>query len=104
MSEFEVVRSDVEGWDVRRVGEAQALSNYATKELAEEAAQKQQDAEEASGSSSGPVDVRQDVFSEGPEEELDAKRTLLGAGAVLVGVILLIVVIAVIVSVTGFTG
>jgi len=104
MSEFEVVRSDVEGWDVRRVGEAQALSNYATRELAEEAAQKQQDAEEASGSSSGPVDVRQDVFSEGPEEELDAKRTLLGAGAVLVGVILLIVVIAVIVSVTGFTG
>ena len=104
MSEFEVVRSDVEGWDVRRVGEAQALSNYATKELAEEAAQKQQDAEDATGSSSHHVDVRQDVFSEGPEEDLDAKRTLLGMGAVVVGVILLIVVIAVIVSVTGFTG
>jgi len=102
MSEFEVVRSDVEGWDVRRVGEAQALSNYATKELAEEAAQKQQDAEAASGSSSHHVDVRQDVFSEGPEEDLDAKKTLLGAGAVLIGVVLLIVVVAVILAVTGF--
>lgn len=102
MSEFEVVRSDVEGWDVRRVGEAQALSNYATRELAEEAAQKQQEAEAESGSSSGPVDVRQDVFSEGPEEDLDAKKTLFGAGAVLIGVVLLIVVIAVILAVTGF--
>ena len=36
MSDFEVVRSDVEGWDVRRTGEAQALSNYPTRELAEQ--------------------------------------------------------------------
>ena len=44
MSDFEVVRSDVEGWDVRRTGEAQALSNYPTRELAEQAARKQQEA------------------------------------------------------------
>ena len=50
----------------------------------------------------GPVDVRQDVFSEGPEEELDAKKTLLGAGTILVAVILLIAVIAVVVALTGF--
>jgi hypothetical protein len=102
MSDFEVVRSDVEGWDVRRAGEAQALSNYATRELAEEAARKQQEAEAQSGSDADPIDVRQDVFSEGPNEDLNARKTLFGAGAVLIGVILLIIIIAVLVSVTGF--
>ncbi|MCB0864739.1 MAG: DUF2188 domain-containing protein [Solirubrobacterales bacterium] len=104
MSTFEVVRSDVEGWDVRRTGEAQALSNYATRELAEEAARKQQHAEDRSGSDADPVDIRQDVFSQGPEEDLDAKRTLLGVGVVVVGVIVLIAAIAIVVATTGFGG
>ena len=90
MSNFEVVRSDVDGWDVRRTGEAQALSNYATKELAEEAARKTQDAEDQSGDADA-IDVRQDVFSEGPEEDLDAKKTFLGMSAVMLAVIALIV-------------
>ena len=101
MSKFEVVRSDVEGWDVRRVGEAQALSNYATRELAEEAARKQQDAEDRSGSDADAIDVRQDVFSEGPEEDLNPKKTFLGMGAVMIAVIVLIVVVAAIVAITG---
>lgn len=91
----------MDGWDVRRVGEAQALSNYPTKELAEESARLQQEAENESGSGAGPVDVRQDVFSEGPEEDLDAKKTFAGAGTILIGVIVLIAVIALLVSVTG---
>ena len=101
MSKFEVVRSDVDGWDVRRSGEAQALSNYPTRELAEEAARKQQEAEDASGGGSDAIDIRQDVFSEGPEEDLDPKKTFLSAGMVMIGVIVLIVVISVIVAVTG---
>jgi hypothetical protein len=101
MGDFEVVRSDVDGWDVRRVGEAQALSNFPTRELAEEAARKEQEAERRSGSGSDAIDIRQDVFSEGPEEDLDAKKTLMGAGAVMIGVIVLIIVISVIVAVTG---
>ena len=101
MSKFEVVRSDVEGWDVRRVGEAQALSNYETRELAEEAARRQQDAEDRSGSDADAIDVRQDVFSEGPEEDLNAKKTFLGMSAVMIGVILLIIVIGAIVAITG---
>ena len=102
MSEFEVVRSDVDGWDVRRAGEAQALSNYPTKELAEEAARAQQEAEGRSGVDPDPIDVRQDIFSEGPEEELDAKKTLLGAGVIMIAVIALIVVIAVVLAATNF--
>ncbi len=101
MSDFEVVRSDVEGWDVRRSGEAQALSNYPTRELAEEAARRQQEAEGQSGGTADAIDIRQDVFSEGPEEELDAKKTLLGAGAVMIGVIVLIALIAIFVVVTN---
>ena len=87
MSDFEVVRSDVDGWDVRRVGEAQALSNYATKELAEQAARTPAGGGGPERRDADAVDVRQDVFSEGPEEDLDAKRTFLGTGAVMIGVI-----------------
>ncbi|HET6830001.1 MAG TPA: DUF2188 domain-containing protein [Solirubrobacterales bacterium] len=103
MSDFEVVRSDVEGWDVRRTGEAQALSNYPTRELAEQAARKQQEAEHSSGGTADAIDVRQDVFSEGPEEELDVKRTLLGVVTITIGVILLIAIVATFVVVTGIT-
>ncbi|HEX2388694.1 MAG TPA: DUF2188 domain-containing protein [Solirubrobacterales bacterium] len=103
MSDFEVVRSDVEGWDVRRTGEAQALSNYPTRELAEQAARKQQEAEHHSGGTADSIDVRQDVFSEGPDEELHVKRTLLTVAAIAFAVILLIAVVAVLVVTTGIT-
>jgi Uncharacterized protein conserved in bacteria (DUF2188) len=103
MSEFEVVRSDVEGWDVRRSGEKQALSNYPTRELAEQAARKEEDVEGRSGGTADAIDVRQDIFSEGPEEDLDVRKTLFGVGAVAIAVILLIVVVALLVVITGVT-
>ena len=102
MSDFEVVRSDVEGWDVRRTGEAQALSNYPTRELAEQAARKQQEAEHHSGGTADAIDVRQDVFSEGPEEDLNPKTTFLGMGAVMLAVIALIVIIGLVLALTDF--
>ena len=100
--EFEVVRSDVDGWDVRRKGESQALTNHATKELAEEAARVQEDVNEQVGEGSAAVDVRQGPFADGPGDELDAKRTLLSAGVMLGAVIALIVVIALVVALTSF--
>ena len=103
MSDFEVVRSDVEGWDVRRTGEAQALSNYPTRELAEQAARKQQEAEHHSCGTGDAVDVRQDVFSEGPDEELNVKRTLLTVAAIAIGITLLIAIVAIFVVTTGIT-
>jgi len=103
MSDFEVVRSDVEGWDVRRSGETQALSNFPTRELAEEAARKEQDVEGRTGGTADAIDVRQDIFSEGPEEDLNVKKTILGVSAVAVGVILLIAVVAILIVVTGVT-
>ncbi len=103
MSDFEVVRSDVDGWDVRRTGEKQALSNYPTRELAEQAARKEEEVEGHSGGAAQAIDVRQDIFSEGPEEDLDVKKTILGVSAVLVGVILLIAVVAILIVITGVT-
>jgi len=97
MSEFEVVRSDVDGWDVRRVGEAQALSNHPTKEQAEEAARLQ-------GGDADEIDVRQDVFSEGPEEDVNAKRTFIGMGTVMIAVIAMLVIVSAIIALTNFGG
>lgn len=103
MSDYEVVRSDVEGWDVRRVGETEALSNYATRELAEQAAQREQDAESFGASSnSHPVEVHPDQHSEGPVEELNLRRVLLIAGLILLTMIVLIAVIAIVTTTTGF--
>ncbi len=97
MSEFEVVRSDVDGWDVRRAGEAQALTNHPTREQAEEAARLQ-------GGDADEIDVRQDVFSEGPEEDVNAKRTFIGMGTVMIGVIALLVIVSAIIALTNFGG
>jgi hypothetical protein len=101
MSDFEVVKSDVDGWDVRRAGEEQALTNHATREEAEAAAKIEEGLEDDMGSGSGPVDVRQGPFSSGKDgDDLDQKRVALTFGTMMIAVILLIIVIAVIVAVT----
>lgn len=97
MSDFEVVRSDVEGWDVRRVGEAQALSNYATREEAVDAARREERAE----GHSGEPEVHPELHSEVPDAEVDARRTFLGFNIVLVSVFVLIAAIALFVVITG---
>ncbi len=104
MSDFEVVRSDVEGWDVRRTGEKQALSNYRDPRARRRGGpQGSRRPSIGAGGTADAIDVRQDVFSEGPEEDLDVKKTILGVSAVLVGVILLIAVVAILIVVTGVT-
>lgn len=105
MTEFEVSKSDVDGWDVRRKGEAQALTNHATREEAEAAAKIEQEVDDQMGSGGDAVDVRQGPFSDAEgSDELDAKRTLLSAGAVLIGVIALIVIVSLVVALTNFGG
>lgn len=101
MSEFEVVKSEVDGWDVRRAGEKQALTNHATREEAEEAARVQQEVEDRSGSGAAPVDVRQGPLAGGDDgDDLDHKRVALTFGMMMTAVIVLIVVIALIVALT----
>lgn len=94
--EFEVVRSDVEGWGVRRVGDPEALSHHDTREQAEEAARLHSDG--------GGVDVRGDVFAENPEQDVGPKRTFAAAGVITVAVIVLIIVVSLLVALTDFGG
>ncbi len=100
--DYEVVRSDVEGWDVRRVGESEAIANYPTRELAERAAQRDQHAENLGGSNPHPVEVHAELHSKGPEEELNVRRVVLIAGLILLTMITLIAVIAIVTTTTGF--
>ncbi len=101
MSEFEVVKSDVDGWEVRRRGEEQALTNHATREEAEAAAKIEQGVEDDMGSGSGAVDVRQGPFSSGKDgDDLDQKKVAITFGTMMTAVIVLVIVIAVIVAVT----
>ena len=101
MSDFKVVKSDVDGWDVRREGEEQALTNHATREEAEAAVKVQQDVEDDMGSGSGSVDVRQGPFSSGEDgDDLDQKRVAITFGTMMTAVIVLLVVIALIVALT----
>jgi hypothetical protein len=105
MTEFEVSKSDVDGWDVRRKGESQALTNHATREEAEAAAKIEQEVDEQMGSGGDAVDIRQGPFSDAEgSDELDGKKTLLSAGVMLIGVIALIVIISLIVALTNFGG
>jgi flagellar biosynthesis/type III secretory pathway M-ring protein FliF/YscJ len=102
-SEFEVVKSNVDGWDVRRVGEVQPLTNHATREEAEEAARVQasfgQDDDKGTA-----VDVRQDVFSEPEQGDVSVKKTGIAFVAMVLAVIAILVIFSVIVSLTGFGG
>jgi hypothetical protein len=104
MSDFKVVKSDVDGWDVQREGEEQALTNHATREEAEEAAKVQQEVEEQSGDGSGAVDVRQGPFSDGPGDDLDVKKAFFTFGTMMTAVIILLVVLAIVVALTGIGG
>lgn len=99
MTEFgrenvEVVRSEVDGWDVRREGEAQALSNHPTKEQAEKAAS-------LHGDEGQTVDAREDITSETPAGDLN-KGMAINATAIIVGVIVLIAAISLLVALTDF--
>lgn len=92
--DVEVVKSDIDGWDVRREGESQALSNHPTKEQAEEAAR-------LHGGEGDAVDAREDVSSETPADDLNMGMAI-NVAAVTIGVIGLIVVVSLIVALTDF--
>lgn len=88
-AEFEIVGAEAGGWAVRRSGEAEALSHHPTREQAEKAARLHSDEGVA-------VDLRQDIFSNDPEQAVRPRNTFIAVGVAAVAVILLIVVISLI--------
>jgi cytochrome c-type biogenesis protein CcmH/NrfG len=97
--EFEVLPDEVDGWDLRKAGEEQALSNHRTREQAELAARLRGEEEEA-------TDVRVTV-NERTVHQLDddtsgVRPAFLYLAALLAGIVLLIAVLALVGSLTGF--
>jgi Uncharacterized protein conserved in bacteria (DUF2188) len=92
--EFEVVPDEVDGWDVKKRGEVQALSNHPTRELAEEAARLRGKEEEAD-------DVRITVDEKAVHHVDDESRGVRTTVVALVGLLALITLLIVVVSLIG---
>jgi Uncharacterized protein conserved in bacteria (DUF2188) len=92
--EFEIVPDEVDGWDVKKRGEVQALSNHPTRELAEEAAWLRGEEEEAD-------DVRITVDEKAVHHVDDESRGVRTTIVALVGLLALITLLIVVVSLVG---
>lgn len=96
--EFEIVPDEVDGWDVRKADEEQALSNHATRELAEAAA-RQRGEEEAAEIR---VIVNENVVHRMDPEERGVKTAFLALAGLLLAVTVLLVVVSLVGALTGF--
>ena len=92
--ELEVVPDEIDGWDVKKRDEEQALSNHATRESAEQAARLRGDREEAD---EVRVSVREDAVHHVDDEE----RGVRPAFAYLLGLLVLVTILIVVVSLIG---
>lgn len=90
---FEVYEHEAGGWAVRRVGEVQALSHHDSREQAEKAARLHSD-------EGIEVDLRQDIFTNDPEQAVRPRRAFLLAAVAAVSVIALLAVVSLIVALT----
>jgi hypothetical protein len=97
--EFEVLPDEVDGWDVRKMGEEQALSNHPTKEQAELAARLRGEEEEASDVR---ITVNERTVHHLDDDTRGVRPAFLYLGGLLLGVVLLIAVLALVGSLTGF--
>jgi hypothetical protein len=97
--EFEVVPDEIDGWDVKKSDEDEALSNHATRESAEEAARLRGEREEAD---EVHVTVRENALHRIDDEEKGVRPAFLYLLGLLVLVTILVVVISLVGSVTEF--
>jgi hypothetical protein len=97
--EFEVVPDEIDGWDVQKVGEEQALSNHPTRESAEQAARLRGEEEQAD---EVRVTVKEREVHHVDDESRGMRPTFIALAALLLFITLLIVVISVIGATTEF--
>ncbi len=98
---LKVMQNEVDGWDVVREDEDQALSNHPTRGEAIAAAEIRSEEERMNDVGDTPVKVDTEHIHEIEDTRTGMKPAFLGGGALLLTVILIIVVVAVIVSVTN---
>ncbi len=97
--EFEIVPDAVDGWDVTKAGENQALSNHSSRRAAEAAARLRGREEQADEIK---VSTKRDSVHEIDEESRGMRTTFLAIGGLLLLVAILIVVVSLLGSTTGF--
>ena len=99
---LKVMKNEVDGWDVVREDEDRALSNHPTREEAIAAAEIRSDEDRVNDAGDTPVEVDTDHVHQIEDARTGVKPAFLGGGALLLGVIALIVVVAAIVAITNF--
>jgi hypothetical protein len=97
--EFEVVPDEIDGWDVKKRDEEQALSNHATRESAEQAARLRGIEEEAD---EVHVTVNERAVHHVDDETRGVRTAFLALIGLLVAITLLVVLISLIGSLTDF--
>jgi hypothetical protein len=97
--EFEIVPDEVDGWDVKKPDEEQALSNHATRESAEQAARLRGEEEQADDVQ---VTVKEHEVHHVDDETRGVRTAFLALGGLLLLITLLIVVISLVGSLTEF--
>jgi hypothetical protein len=97
MDRLEVVQSEAGGWDVVRAEDGVALSNHAKRETAERAARIR------AGEEGGlEVTVDEKSIHKVDDEARGMRTALIALGALIVAVVILLVVLSLVGSLTGF--
>ncbi|CAN5509512.1 hypothetical protein BH10ACT11_BH10ACT11_12230 [soil metagenome] len=99
---LKVIQNEVDGWDIIREDEGVALSNHPTRESAEEAAAIRADEDRINDAGDAEVVVDTEHVHEIDDTREGVRPALLYGGALMAVVILLIVILAVTGSLTGF--
>jgi hypothetical protein len=97
--EFEVVPDEIDGWDVKKPDEEQALSNHATRESAEQAARLRGEEEQAD---EVHVTLNERAVHHVDDETRGVRTAFLALAGLLLLITLLIVVISLVGSMTEF--
>ena len=99
---LKVVRNEIDGWDVVREDEDVALSNHPDRETAEQAARLRADEEHIGESGGEPVVVATGEVHGIDDARQGMKPAFLYLGGLLLAITLLVVVLALTGSLTGF--
>ena len=99
---LKVMPNEIDGWDVVREDEGVALSNHRTREQALEAAEMRADEERLGDMGDTPVELDTEHVHAIDDSRQGMKPAFLALGGLLILVTLLIVVLALTGSLTGF--
>jgi hypothetical protein len=99
---LKVVHNEVDGWDVIREGEDQAISNHVDRATAEAAAKLRAEEEGIGEPDEEPVVVHEDEVHGIDDARQGMKPAFLALAGLLVAIAILVVILALTGSLTGF--